>query len=128
MRRIFFRALFHNLMVIWPLLSGVFVVMVGLGFLIGYIEEWRVSDALYFTFVTGLTIGYGDLTPRHGASRVLALVIGFSGIIVTGLVAAVAVKAGLTKQQWDSTVALHPTAAEELVLMREKVAAPGSAA
>jgi glutathione reductase (NADPH) len=42
--------------------------------------------------------------------------------------AAVAVKAGLTKQQWDSTMALHPTAAEELVLMREKVAAPGSSA
>ena len=41
--------------------------------------------------------------------------------------AAVAVKAGLTKKQWDSTVALHPTAAEELVLMREKVAGPGSA-
>jgi glutathione reductase (NADPH) len=41
--------------------------------------------------------------------------------------AAVAVKAGLTKQQWDSTMALHPTAAEELVLMREKVAGPGSA-
>ena len=40
--------------------------------------------------------------------------------------AAVAVKAGLTKQQWDSTVALHPTAAEELVLMREPVAAPAS--
>jgi glutathione reductase (NADPH) len=42
--------------------------------------------------------------------------------------AAVAVKAGLTKQQLDSTMALHPSAAEELVLMREKVAAPGSAA
>jgi glutathione reductase (NADPH) len=40
--------------------------------------------------------------------------------------AAVAVKAGLTKRQWDSTVALHPTAAEELVLMRERVAGPGS--
>lgn len=36
--------------------------------------------------------------------------------------AAIAVKAGLTKAQWDETVALHPTAAEELVLMREKVA------
>jgi glutathione reductase (NADPH) len=35
--------------------------------------------------------------------------------------AAVAVKAGLTKAQWDDTCALHPTAAEELVLMREKV-------
>ncbi len=42
--------------------------------------------------------------------------------------AAVGVKAGLTKTQWDSTVALHPTAAEELVLMREKIAAPGSIA
>jgi glutathione reductase (NADPH) len=38
--------------------------------------------------------------------------------------AAVAVKAELTKKQWDSTVALHPTAAEELVLMREPVPAP----
>jgi glutathione reductase (NADPH) len=36
-------------------------------------------------------------------------------------VAAVAVKAGLTKAQWDETCAVHPTAAEELVLMREKV-------
>jgi glutathione reductase (NADPH) len=42
--------------------------------------------------------------------------------------AAVAVKAGLTKKQWDSTLALHPTAAEELVLMRDRVVAPHSAA
>jgi glutathione reductase (NADPH) len=42
--------------------------------------------------------------------------------------AAVAVKAGLTKKQWDSTVALHPTAAEELVLLREKVTFPPSLA
>jgi glutathione reductase (NADPH) len=32
--------------------------------------------------------------------------------------AAVAVKAGLTKDQFDDTVAIHPTMAEELVLMR----------
>jgi glutathione reductase (NADPH) len=35
-------------------------------------------------------------------------------------IAAIAVKAGLTKAQWDETCAVHPTAAEELVLMREK--------
>jgi len=40
--------------------------------------------------------------------------------------AAVAVKAGLTKAQWDSTVALHPTAAEELVLMREPIPTKGT--
>ena len=32
--------------------------------------------------------------------------------------AAIAVKAGLTKEQFDQTVALHPTMAEELVLMK----------
>jgi len=34
--------------------------------------------------------------------------------------AAIAIKMGVTKQQWDSTCALHPTAAEELVTLREK--------
>jgi glutathione reductase (NADPH) len=32
--------------------------------------------------------------------------------------AAIAVRAGLTKADFDATVALHPTMAEELVLMR----------
>ncbi len=38
--------------------------------------------------------------------------------------AAVAVKAGLTKAQWDSTCAVHPTIAEELVTLKEKVRDP----
>jgi glutathione reductase (NADPH) len=33
--------------------------------------------------------------------------------------AAIAVKMGVTKAQWDDTCAVHPTAAEELVTMRE---------
>ncbi len=35
--------------------------------------------------------------------------------------AAVAIKAGLTKAQFDATCAVHPTVAEELVTMRDKV-------
>jgi len=69
MRRILLQALFHQLQVIWPILSGVVLTMLGIGFLIAHIEGWQISDALYFTFVTGLTIGYGDLTPQRGASR-----------------------------------------------------------
>jgi glutathione reductase (NADPH) len=34
--------------------------------------------------------------------------------------AAIAIKMGVTKTQWDLTCALHPTAAEELVTLREK--------
>jgi ion channel len=92
-RRIFFGELFRLICLIWPILSGVFFAMVGPGLLIGYIEGWRIPDALYFTFVTGLTIGYGDLTPRHVLSRLLAVMIGFAGIALTGLVAAVSVEA-----------------------------------
>ena len=40
----------------------------------------------------------------------------------------IAVKAGLTKQQFDATVGIHPTAAEELVTMRDKRVVSKSAA
>ena len=46
-----------------------------------------------FTFVTGLTIGYGDLVPARSGTRLMAVLIGFSGILLTGLVAAVGVRA-----------------------------------
>ena len=38
--------------------------------------------------------------------------------------AGIAVKMGATKRQFDQTVAVHPTAAEELVTMRQPVATP----
>ncbi len=42
--------------------------------------------------------------------------------------AAIAIKMGVTKPQWDSTCAVHPTAAEELVTMREKFVPMGMSA
>ena len=46
--------------------------------------------------------------------------------IIQGL--AVAVKCGATKKQFDSTVGIHPSAAEEFVTMREKRKAPAKQA
>jgi hypothetical protein len=66
--------------------------MVGCGITISLIEDWSIGEGLYFTFVTGLTIGYGDLIPKHIFARLLALMIGFSGIVLTGIVAAVSVQ------------------------------------
>ena len=40
----------------------------------------------------------------------------------------IAVKMGATKKDFDDTVAVHPTAAEELVTMREKWTPPEAAA
>jgi divalent metal cation (Fe/Co/Zn/Cd) transporter len=93
MRRLFFYALMQQLRVVWPIFSGIFLAMMGSGLIIGRVENWRIDEALYFTFVTGLTIGYGDYAPQHFLTRLLAVAIGFAGIVVTGLVAAVAVQA-----------------------------------
>lgn len=89
----FFYALVQQLRVVWPIFSGILLAMVGAGLIIGRLEGWRVDEALYFTFVTGLTIGYGDFSPQHLLTRLLAVAIGFAGIVMTGLVAAVAVQA-----------------------------------
>ena len=78
---------------IWPVLSLLLAGIVGLGLLVGFIEGWSVSDSIYFAFVSGLTIGYGDLAPKTLVARVLAIMIGICGVLLTGLVAAVAVKA-----------------------------------
>jgi glutathione reductase (NADPH) len=46
--------------------------------------------------------------------------------IVQGL--AIAIKSGATKQMFDQTVGIHPSAAEEFVTMREKTVRPKLAA
>lgn len=43
--------------------------------------------------------------------------------IIQGI--AIAVKAGATKDQFDETIGIHPTAAEEFVTMRERAPSPG---
>jgi voltage-gated potassium channel len=91
--RRFLVALGRGLYITWPVLSGILVIEVVLGLLIGAIEGWPVGDAVYFSFVTGLTIGYGDIVPRQTFTRALAIVIGFGGILLAGLVAAIAVNA-----------------------------------
>ena len=45
--------------------------------------------------------------------------------IIQGL--AIAVKCGATKRQFDQTVGIHPSAAEEFVTMREKTVRPDEA-
>jgi hypothetical protein len=92
-RRRFLRALWAELRIIWPILSGLAGVQVCLGMIAGRLEGWPVGDTAYFTFVTALTIGYGDLVPTRFAPRLIAIFIGFCGILLTGLVAAIGVRA-----------------------------------
>jgi len=92
-RRRFFIELGHAIHVTWPVLSAILAIQVALGLLIGFVEGWSVGAAVYFTFVTGLTIGYGDIVPQQPLARVLAIGIGICGLFLTGLTAGIAVYA-----------------------------------
>ena len=92
-RRRFLKALGRAIHLTWPVLSIILAIQVALGLLIGFVEGWSVGDAMYFTFVTGLTIGYGDIVPRQALARALAIGLGVSGVFLAGVIAAVAVHA-----------------------------------
>jgi voltage-gated potassium channel len=57
------------------------------------VEKMPFADTLYFAFVTGLTIGYGDIVMQTPVGRLVALLIGLIGILFTGLIVAVLVHA-----------------------------------
>lgn len=81
--------------VIWHVRRAIVVMCVWL--LIGaaaitYVERMSFADAVHFSFVTGLTIGYGDIVVKTPVGRFIAILIGFTGILFTGLVIAAAVE------------------------------------
>jgi hypothetical protein len=93
MRRQFAGGLLAGLRVVWPVLSFLLIAIASLGLIIGRREGWSVLESFYFAFVSGLTIGYGDFAPKTGLGRVLSIAIGVCGVVLTAMVAAVAVKA-----------------------------------
>ncbi|WP_350600832.1 potassium channel family protein [Pseudomonas sp. 65/3-MNA-CIBAN-0223] len=104
-RREFFKAVGFYLRVVWPIVSVLVLIIVVFGFTIAYLEGWKALDGIYFAFVTGFTIGYGELVPKLGASRILAILLGFNGVLMTAIFAAVSVRA--------IEVAVKATAGEE---------------
>jgi voltage-gated potassium channel len=57
------------------------------------VEDWAFGDAVYFTLITGMTVGYGDIVPTKPLGRVISVVIAMIGLIYVGLVVAIAAKA-----------------------------------
>ena len=84
---------FYALWKIKVILFGLVVMLIAYAMAIAYLEKIPFADALYFTFITGLTIGYGDIVPVTHLGRVVAVLTGLQGVLITGLIIAVAVYA-----------------------------------
>ena len=73
-----------------PLLLCLLLIIILLGQIVGMIENWIWFNALYWSFITSTTVGYGDITPTRKISKILAVFIAFLGLIFTGIVVALA--------------------------------------
>jgi hypothetical protein len=93
LRHAYWHSLVEGMRITWPVLSALLAIQASLGAVVGLLEGWGIGKGIYFAFITGLTIGYGDLIPTRPLTQVLAVVIGFCGITLGGLIAALAVKA-----------------------------------
>ena len=83
-------------------LVGLLLLLVGDGLLISFLEELPLTDGLYFAFITGLTIGYGDLVPHTSVVRVIAVVIGLEVLIFTNVTVAAATRALADASKFNS--------------------------
>ena len=90
---IFLRDFVLGLWLMFPLLFVLLATITLLGHLVGRREGWSRLDSFYWAFVTATTLGYGDLRPAQPRSKIFAILIAFLGLILTGIVIAVAVQA-----------------------------------
>lgn len=100
---IYFLKLFaHVSYVFAPILLFLASFVILLGLIVGRIEKWSRFDAIYWAFITAATIGYGDILPKRKTSRILSILVGLTGIILSGIIVAVAVhSATMTIRQDD---------------------------
>ena len=79
--------------VVRHVIAGLIGLMFLGGVLISYSEGLPLEDSIYFSFITGLTIGYGDIHPESGWGKVLSIAVGIVGVLFTGVIVAVATRA-----------------------------------
>lgn len=105
-----------------PILLTLAGVVFFLGRGIGRREGWSSIDSTYYAFITATTVGYGDFHPRHRVSKMLAIVITFVGLILTGIVVALAVNAA--EHAFSKSTAFKELKAEVKAMEAEDAAVP----
>jgi hypothetical protein len=90
---IFARHFFSILMIVRDVLIALLVLLAMGAAVISITEGVNYWAALYFTFITGLTVGYGDILPTTVLGRIVSVLIALIGLVFFGIVVAVANRA-----------------------------------
>jgi hypothetical protein len=94
--KMFIRFNYHFFIIIGRLKAvflALFSLIIGIALVIRHLEKMPFGESLYFSFITGLTIGYGDIVVKTPLARLFAVLLGLIGIIFTGIMVAGALRA-----------------------------------
>ncbi len=87
----------YHFLIIIRHLKSIFLILIALvvisAMVITQIEDIPFGEALYFSFITGLTIGYGDIVVKTPFARLIAVLLGLIGMIASGILVAVSIRA-----------------------------------
>lgn len=89
----FIRVFLSDILQASPLVGLLLLLVTFIGLLIGRLEGWSASDALYHAFINATTVGYGDFRPLKKVSKALAILLAMVGVILTGMIVAIALHA-----------------------------------
>lgn len=89
----------YGLLVALPLLLSVATAIILLGQFVGKREGWSHFDSFYWSFITATTVGYGDICPEKRGSKLIAILIAMLGLLLTGFLIALAVRAATVALQ-----------------------------
>ena len=59
------------------------------GVAISFLEGIKLGDAIYFSFITGMSIGYGDIHPATPGGKIVSIAIGIIGMLAVGISVAI---------------------------------------
>lgn len=89
----FLLAHFDLVMELSGALAALALVIVACGVAMAKADGMSVEDGIYLAFITAFTVGFGDITPRSRTTRFVSVILAFVGLILVGIVVAVAVHA-----------------------------------
>ena len=89
----FQRLFWYYFFILRCLLVAQTLLVILLGVVFAKCENLPIGQGVYFSMITSTTVGFGDIAPKTGLGQFIAVLIAYVGVILFGLVVAVATKA-----------------------------------